>query len=147
LGNGDGYGDRSQMPFYEHYYAGGYGSVRGYRANSLGNREISNNPFDGDDDDPFGGNVLTEGSVELIVPTPFAGDTRSMRTSLFLDAGQVFDTSRNFDPDVGEIRASVGIGFQWVTVVGPLAFSLAQPLTDQSDDETQVFQFSLGQSF
>jgi outer membrane protein insertion porin family len=147
LGYGDGYGDRSQMPFYEHFYAGGYGSVRGYRANSLGNREISNNPFDGDDDDPFGGNVLTEGSVELIVPTPFAGDTRSMRTSLFLDAGQVFDTSRNFDPDVGEIRASVGIGFQWVTVVGPLAFSLAQPLPDQSDDETQVFQFSLGQSF
>lgn len=147
LGYGDGYGDRSQMPFYEHFYAGGYGSVRGYRANSLGNREITNNPYDGEDDDPFGGNVLAEGSLELIVPTPFAGDTRSMRTSVFLDAGQVFDTTRGFDPDVGEIRTSVGVGFQWVTVVGPLAFSLAQPLTDQSGDDTQVFQFSLGQSF
>ncbi|MFL1406193.1 outer membrane protein assembly factor BamA [Marinobacter sp. M1N3S26] len=147
VGYGDGYGDRSQMPFYEHFYAGGYGSVRGYRANSLGNRVDNNNPNDSDDDDPFGGNFLTEASLELIVPTPFAGDTRSMRTSFFLDAGQVFDSTRGFDPDIGEIRTSVGIGFQWVTVVGPLAFSLAQPLTDQSGDETQVFQFSLGQSF
>ncbi|MCK7544481.1 outer membrane protein assembly factor BamA [Marinobacter bryozoorum] len=146
LGYGDGYGDRSQMPFYEHFYAGGYGSVRGYEANSLGNRVETNKTWT-DDDDPFGGNVLTEGSLELIVPTPFAGDTRSMRTAFFLDAGQVFDTARGFDPELSELRASVGIGFQWVTVVGPLAFSLAQPITDKSGDETQVFQFSLGQSF
>ena len=147
LGYGDGYGDRSQMPFYEHFYAGGYGSVRGYRANSLGNRVANNDPDDSDDTDPFGGNVLTEASLELIVPTPFAGDTRSMRTSFFLDAGQVFDSDRGFDPELGEIRTSVGIGFQWITVVGPLAFSLAKPINEQSGDETQVFQFSLGQSF
>ncbi len=146
LGYGDGYGDRSQMPFYEHFYAGGYGSVRGFEANSLGNRVETNKTWT-DDDDPFGGNVLTEGSLELIVPTPFAGDTRSMRTAFFLDAGQVFDTARGYDPELGELRASVGIGFQWITVVGPLAFSLAQPITDKSGDETQVFQFSLGQSF
>ncbi|SET75579.1 Beta-barrel assembly machine subunit BamA [Marinobacter segnicrescens] len=146
LGYGDGYGDRSQMPFYEHFYAGGYGSVRGFEANSLGNRVDTNKTWT-DDDDPFGGNVLTEGSLELIVPTPFAGDTRSMRTAFFLDAGQVFDTARGFDPEFGEIRASVGVGFQWITVVGPLAFSLAKPITDKSGDETQIFQFSLGQSF
>lgn len=146
IGYGDGYGDRSQMPFYEHFYAGGYGSVRGYSANSLGNRVDSNDPYD-DDEDPFGGNVLTEGGLELIVPTPFAGDTRSMRTSFFFDAGQVFDNDRGYNPELTEIRTSVGIGFQWITVVGPLAFSLAQPLNDQSGDDTQMFQFSLGQSF
>ncbi len=146
LGYGDGYGDRSQMPFYEHFYSGGYGSVRGFRANSLGNKVQTNKTWT-DDLDPFGGNVLTEGGLELIVPTPFAGDTRSMRTSVFLDAGQVFDTARGFDPELGEVRASVGVGFQWITAVGPLAFSLAKPLNDKEDDETQVFQFSLGQSF
>ncbi|SFR50641.1 Beta-barrel assembly machine subunit BamA [Marinobacter daqiaonensis] len=146
VGYGDGYGDRDQMPFYEHFYSGGYGSVRGYRANSLGNTVETNKTWT-NDREPFGGNLLTEASLELIVPTPFAGDTRSMRTSLFLDAGQVFDTARGFDPELSEVRASVGIGFQWITVVGPLAFSLAQPLNDQDDDETQLFQFSLGQSF
>ncbi|NWO07913.1 MAG: outer membrane protein assembly factor BamA [Alteromonadaceae bacterium] len=144
IGYGDGYGDREQMPFFEHFYAGGFGSVRGYEANSLGNTVIS--PYD-NDTDPFGGNLLTEAGLELIVPTPFAGDTRSMRTSFFVDAGQVFDDSRGYDPELGELRASAGISFQWITAVGPLAFSLAQPLNDKSGDDTQVFQFSLGQSF
>ena len=146
VGYGDGYGDRTQMPFYEHFYAGGYGSVRGYEANSLG-LKATNNENDLTDPDAFGGNLLTEAGLELIVPTPFAGDTRSMRTALFLDAGQVFDTDRGFDPELGEVRMAVGVGFQWITAVGPLAFSLAYPLNDEAGDDTQVFQFSLGQTF
>ncbi|MEH6560646.1 MAG: BamA/TamA family outer membrane protein, partial [Marinobacter sp.] len=122
------------------------GSVRGYQANSLGRRATrADNDFS--DPDPFGGNLLTEGSLELIFPTPFAGDSRSMRTAFFVDAGQVFDSDRGFDPDATELRLSAGIGFQWITAVGPLAFSLAKPLNDKSGDDTQVFQFSLGQTF
>jgi len=146
IGYGDGYGDRTQMPFFEHFYAGGYGSVRGYRANSLGN-QAERAEFDYSDPDPFGGNLLTEAGLELIFPTPFAGDTRSMRTSFFLDAGQVFDTERGFDPELSEVRTAAGVSFQWITAVGPLAFSLAKPLNDKSGDDTQVFQFSLGQTF
>ncbi|GGE80324.1 outer membrane protein assembly factor BamA [Streptosporangium jomthongense] len=146
VGYGDGYGDRSLMPFYEHFYAGGYGSVRGYQANSLG-RRATNAPNDFSDPDPFGGNLLTEGSLELIFPTPFAGDSRSMRTAFFVDAGQVFDPDRGFHPDPSELRLSAGVGFQWITAVGPLAFSLAKPLNDKPGDDTQVFQFSLGQTF
>ncbi|MBU2874570.1 outer membrane protein assembly factor BamA [Marinobacter salexigens] len=146
VGYGNGYGDRSFMPFYEHFYAGGYGSVRGYRANSLGQR-ATNAPNDSSDPDPFGGNLLTEGSLELIFPTPFAGDSRSMRTAFFIDAGQVFDPDRGFEPEPEELRLSAGVGFQWITAVGPLAFSLAKPLNDKPGDDTQVFQFSLGQTF
>jgi outer membrane protein insertion porin family len=148
IGYGDGYGDRTVMPFYEHYYSGGFGSVRGFRANSLGPQETRRvTSTDRSELDPFGGNLLTEAGVELILPTPFAGDTRSMRTSIFLDGGQVFDTDRDFSPTLGEIRFSAGIGFQWITAVGPLAFSLAKPLNDKPGDDTQVFQFSLGQTF
>src|SRR5690554_109289 len=147
IGYGDGYGDRTQMPFFEHFYSGGYGSVRGYRANSLGNTAEKATRFDYSDEDPFGGNLLTEAGLELIFPTPFAGDSRSMRTSFFLDAGQVFDTDRGFDPELTEVRTSAGVSFQWITAVGPLAFSLAKPLNDKSGDDTQVFQFSLGQTF
>ncbi|MDX1458149.1 MAG: outer membrane protein assembly factor BamA, partial [Marinobacter sp.] len=146
VGYGDGYGDREVMPFYEHYYAGGYGSVRGFEANSLGPL-ATNSPNDLSDPDPFGGNLLTEASLELIFPTPFANDSRSMRTSFFIDGGQVFDSERDYDPAFDELRFSAGVGFQWITAVGPLAFSLAKPLNDKSGDDTQVFQFSLGQSF
>ena len=38
LGYGDGYGDTTELPFYEHYFAGGFGSVRGYESNTLGPR-------------------------------------------------------------------------------------------------------------
>jgi len=70
-----------------------------------------------------------------------------MRTAFFVDAGQVFDPDRGFDPDPEELRLSAGIGFQWITAVGPLAFSLAKPLNNKTGDDTQVFQFSLGQTF
>ncbi len=146
IGYGDGYDGRDVMPFYEHYYAGGYGSVRGYESNSLGPL-ATNAPNDFSDPDPFGGSFLTEGSLELIFPTPFAGDSRSMRTAFFVDAGQVFDADRKFSPTLDDVRVGVGVGFQWITAVGPLAFSVAKPLNDQDGDETQVFQFSLGQTF
>jgi outer membrane protein insertion porin family len=70
-----------------------------------------------------------------------------MRTAFFLDAGQVFDPERGFDPTLDEVRLSAGVGFQWITAVGPLAFSLAKPLNDKPGDDTQIFQFSLGQTF
>jgi outer membrane protein insertion porin family len=145
---GDGYDGRDVMPFYEHFFAGGYGSVRGYRANSLGPKARPDRAAgDFTDPDPFGGNFLTEASLELIFPTPFAGDSRSMRTAFFLDAGQVFDNDREFSWTLEDVRTSAGIGFQWITAVGPLAFSVARPLNDISGDDTQVFQFSLGQTF
>lgn len=146
IGFGNGYGKRTAMPFYENFFAGGYGSVRGYRANSLGPR-ATNSPNDFTSPDPFGGSLLTAAGLELIFPTPFAGDSQSMRSSFFIDGGQVFDPNRGYNPSLNEIRFSAGIGFQWITAIGPLAFSLAEPLNNKPGDNTQIFQFSLGQSF
>lgn len=146
LAYGDGYGSESALPFFEHYYSGGFGSVRGWEQSSLGPRSTPH-PDDIGDPDPFGGNILTEGSAELIFPIPFVEDTRSMRASLYFDAGNVFDTSRGYDPAFDEVRMSVGVSFSWVTAIGPLAFSLAKPLNAKEGDDTQTFQFSLGQPF
>lgn len=154
LGYGDGYNDDFVLPFYENFYSGGIGSVRGYESRSLGARSpalayVLNGQVD-PDPDPLGGNMLVEGSVELIFPTPFAANSRSIRTFLFADAGNVFQTEQTdslFEFDTSELRYSAGIGLTWLTAIGPLSFNFAKPIKDQSGDDTETFQFSLGQVF
>lgn len=161
LGYGDGYGSTRILPFYENYYAGGFNSVRGFKDGTLGPRgtrsyRVSryNYEDDYDDDDPFGGNILITGGAELIVPTPFVNDQRSIRTSLFWDVGNVFSNNCPLSttrycktPNLGDLASSVGVSVTWVTAFGPLSFSLAAPIKKPSGADTQIFQFSLGQTF
>lgn len=165
LGYGDGYGSTDGLPFYENYYAGGFNSVRGFRDSTLGPRgtPAANDPDQ--DDVAFGGNVLITGGAEILFPMPFIKDQKSLRTSLFWDVGNTFDSKcqyrsntaeGNLHPvanrdcgsiDFSDMAASVGLGVTWITALGPLSFSLAMPVKKPDNAETQVFQFSLGQTF
>lgn len=152
LGYGDGYSGGDSVPFYRNFFGGGFGSVRGFRDNSMGPRSgIVGSPLS--DPEPIGGNVQVEAGAELIFPTPFIEDNNKVRTLAFFDAGNIFDTrikgpnGESFSPDAGQLRYSVGLGLSWITPIGPLTFAVAQPLNDTEDDDTQVFQFSLGQGF
>ena len=101
----------------------------------------------------FGGNVLIEGGMEVLFPLPFIKDQRSVRSGVFVDFGNVFDTNCAVtqvicsDLDFGELRYSVGFGVTWITGFGPITFSLAKPLNEERWDRTEIFQFSLGQGF
>jgi len=163
LGYGDGLGDTQELPFFEHFLAGGFGSVRGFESNTLGPRSTSARTpqFDGDlvgaaidsSPDPFGGNFLLEGSLELLLPLPFLKDQRSVRAVLFYDYGNVFsDNCRSTqlnctDFDLGELRTSAGLAVTWLSGFGPLSFSLGSPLQHNETDERQSFQFSMGRAF
>jgi outer membrane protein insertion porin family len=114
--------------------------------------------------DAIGGNILIEGSTELIFPLPFIEDQSSVRSVIFLDVGNVF-TSQCYTPedneipnfnshpycdegiDLSELRVSTGIGVTWVTAIGPLTFTYSFPLNEKEGDETEGFEFSLGQVF
>ena len=161
LGYGESYGDTSQLPFFKNFYGGGFGSVRGFESNSLGpqdtpcsgSTESCNNQSAYNRPDPIGGNVQVEFGSEIIFPMPFVKDNRSMQSAFFIDAGNIFntkcgDTQLNcFKPDVGELRYSVGVGVTWLSAMGPLTFSYAKPLNSSEYDETENFQFSLGNQF
>jgi len=160
LGYGESYGETTQLPFFKNFYGGGFGSVRGFKRNTLGPQDTPCNFRDPpcntsfiDDPDPIGGNVKVELGAEIIFPLPFLKDQRSVQSSLFFDAGNIFNTKCGesqiscYKPDVGEMRYSVGLGATWLSGFGPITFSLAKPLNANEFDETEVFQFSLGNQF
>ena len=152
LGYGGGFGDTERLPFFKNFFGGGFGSVRGVKRNTLGPQDTPLFP-DFDDSDAFGGNVRIEGGAEILFPMPFMRDRRNMQMAVFLDAGNIFDTDcgdfqKNcFTPDFGELRYSTGVSGIWLSGFGPIQVSFATMLNEGSDDETEFFQFSFGQTF
>ena len=145
---GQGYGDTTDLPFYENFYAGGQGTVRGFELYSLGPRDSLGNAY--------GGNLRTVANVELLFPMPGKAFAESVRLAAFADAGNVFLTEDADPPttgccgngfDAGDLRYSVGVGATWLSPFGALTVAVAQPLNDEPDDDTQLFQFQFGQSF
>ena len=137
IGIGDGYGDTDSLPLPSHFFAGGTRSVRGFRTNSLGPQD--------DRGEPLGGDVLTLGRLELIVPLPFVDRATQFRLTGFLDGGNVFASPG--DVELGELRYSTGISTIWFAGIGIITTSLGFPLNQQEGDERQRFQFTIGTSF
>ena len=153
LGYGDAYGSTNRLPFYKHFFAGGFDSVRGFENNTLGPRSTPSAADPDQNPQPYGGNLLVTGSTEILFPLPFVKDSRSFEAGFFFDAGNVFDTNcssvsvacSNFD--AGELRYSVGFAATWLSGLGPLSFSLASAMNEDDIEETETFQFSFGSSF
>ncbi len=172
-GYGNGYGKKDGkdeiFPFFENYYVGGDEWLRGFKYNSAGPKALYNTFMMGNmgvmgTREAVGGNAIVAGSLQLVVPTPFAseGYETSLRTTLFLDVGSVWDTSYDKDAigqcfgrcnyiydfsDPMKYRMSAGATLIWVSPMGPIGFTLARPLKKQDGDRTEFFSFSLGKTF
>lgn len=133
-------GDTTDYPFFKNFYAGGISSVRGYQGNRLGPRDSYNNST--------GGNLLVDGSLGLIFPNYISDN---LRTTLYADAGNVYDTFDNEKTYAGSgsgpLRYSVGIEADWLTPMGMIDISFAKPLNSQRKGEEEIFQFSIGANF
>lgn len=134
VGYGDGYSDTPTLPFFKNFYAGGVSTVRGYRAFTIGPKDIYGSPL--------GGKQRVVGNAEFLMPFPGLENDKSVRVSAFVDAGNVGDS---FDASL--TRYSTGVAVLWVSPLGPLKISMAQPFNDQPDDRIQRFQFTFGSSF
>jgi outer membrane protein insertion porin family len=155
LAFGEAFGDTTAIPPFRNRYAGGPGSVRGFKESYLGPRDDLGNPY--------GGNLLFANQFELIIPTPekIAGSTR---IALFFDVGNVFSTDNvlffdnlgdpiDYSFDYDNLKKSVGLGVEWLAPLGLLRFSYAAPLNEDAatdrfyGDEVERFQFSIGNAF
>ncbi len=152
-------GHTTSLPPYLNYFAGGPDSVRGYRESRLGPRD---NIGQGN---PYGGNFRLVNRLELIFPVPEKWRSAA-RVSWFFDMGNVFQTGNavkflgvddttpvNYHFSYNDLKRSTGIAVQWLAPLGLFRFSYALPLNAYSgdtvrfDDETERFQFSIGQAF
>lgn len=136
LGYAAGYHGQN-LPFYKNFYAGGIGSVRGYDTASLG----PVNPAYVDT--RLGGTRKIVFNTELLMPLP--GVDKSFRFGPFFDAGNVFTDTYTMSSE--GLRMSYGLSAAWLSPLGPLKFSLGQPINQKSNDKLQKFQFQLGTVF
>ena len=147
------YGDTETAPPYQHFYAGGMRSVRGFKQNYLGPKAEYSTGYDPRYQRPIGGPISLTGGIDLIIPLNFVPDPRSIRGSVFLDYGNVFSDGCQFyetncyEFDLSELRYSLGIGVTWITALGPLSFAISSVFNDSPNDRTETFQFEIGTQF
>ena len=192
VGYGNGYGSKNgydyTLPFTENYYGGGQ-NIRGFESRIigphaviLGATSVPGLPGDGGsfpstpENDIYdvsqrstGGNAMAIATFELITPTPFLSDDyrNSVRTSFFVDVGNIWDTEFDINrydgltqvsssqrrpkladyADAGLIRATAGVSLQWISPMGPLTFSLAKIIKKQEGDLQENFSFNIGTTF
>jgi outer membrane protein insertion porin family len=127
----EGGDDLRKAPFFDRFYGGGIGSIRGFEFWGV-------SPRSGLGNDAIGGDFYMTGGVEY--GFPIAEDF--LRGVLFVDAG-------DYEPDwkYGVIRTSVGFGFRLtLPFLGrlPLVLDFGFPITHSPNDNEQVLSFSFG---
>ncbi|MEP6484496.1 MAG: outer membrane protein assembly factor BamA [Rudaea sp.] len=149
------------LPFFEDFYAGGISDVRSFRDNTLGPYGLTPNAgcvaSTVECRQPFGGNLKTVGSAEVIFPTPFVKDDSTTRLSWYLDVGNVFNVNNRSLGDAGifnntgfsfsELRASTGISLHWQAPVGPIVINIGRPIRSKPGDIGETLQFNFGTTF
>jgi outer membrane protein insertion porin family len=156
---GEPFGHTTAIPPYRQFFGGGPDNVRGFRESRLGPADQYGNPY--------GGNMRITSQNELIFPMP-AKWRSSARVSAFFDMGGVYETGSKLQffaqdgvtpqsyrlTEWSDIRRSVGVAVQWLAPLGLFRFSLGVPLNRHRDnypysygDQTEPFQFSIGQAF
>jgi outer membrane protein insertion porin family len=132
-----------EYPLFKNFYVGGLGSVRGFEQSTLGPTRATSStnlaPI------YLGGAKKLVFNAEFITPFPGAGNDRTLRLFGFTDIGRAFGENENVSFD--DLRASAGIGLSWISPMGPLRFSYATPIRQQTGDKIQRLQFQIGTSF
>ena len=112
-------------------------SLRGFELGKVG-------PKDGED--YIGGNFISSINFSSTLPQ-ILPNYQNADFLFFLDIANIWGVDYDSSLDDNEVRSSFGVAIDWFTPVGPLNFSLAQPLSKSNNDKTESFRFNLGTTF
>ena len=111
--------------------------LRGFEPGGIG-------PKDGSDF--IGGNYVSTINATTTVPM-LLENLQTVDIVFFADAANIWGVDYDKSLDKNGIRSSIGLALDWLTPVGPLTFSLAQPITKEPTDIEETFRFNIGTSF
>ena len=114
-----------------------YHRLRGFEKGKIG-------PVD--KNDYIGGNYVSVLNLSTNLPG-LLSNVDIVDFNYFIDFANVWGVDYNDSLDDSALRSSTGIGMNFLTPIGPLSFSLSQPITKSSSDKTETFRFSLGTTF
>lgn len=124
-----------KLPVYEHFYLGGLNSIRGFETSHI-------SPKDPRTGERIGGDKMWFTNIEIIFPL---FEEMGLRGVVFTDFGNVYATWEEWNFD--EIKKSAGLGFRWLSPVGPLRLEWGYNLDPDPDEESSVWDFSIGGAF
>ncbi|MDD5449681.1 MAG: outer membrane protein assembly factor BamA [Candidatus Omnitrophica bacterium] len=134
-GIADAFGNSTKVPIYERFYAGGSGTIRGYRERRIG-------PKDPNSNDPIGGEAMLIGNVEYTFPIY----EQILKGAVFYDIGNVWAKWDDFGN--GSFKSGVGVGVRVKTPIGPLRLDFGYPLSKvEGEKKTGRFHFTVSQGF
>ena len=115
-----------------------YNRLRGFEKGRVG-------PVDGAD--YIGGNYVSTLNLSTNIPS-ILRSVENVDFKYFIDVANIWGVDYDSKIDDGsKLRSSTGLGLDFLTPIGPLSFSLSQPLTKNSTDKTETFRFNLGTTF
>ncbi len=127
-----------KLPVYEKFYLGGLSTIRGFDSGKISPTALA----DDGTLDRVGGEKMWFGNFEWIFPLV---KDLGLKGLVFFDTGNVYADSETWDP--GDLKKSVGFGFRWMSPMGPLRLEYGINLDPEDDEDTGVWDFSMGGSF
>jgi outer membrane protein insertion porin family len=132
LGLMDAFGDSTDVPIYERYFAGGADTIRGYNERKVG-------PIDSISEDPIGGESMFVANIEYTKPL-----FEYVKAAVFYDVGNVWSKFSDFGS--GGFKAGVGAGVRIKTPIGPIRLDYGYPLNREPGEEKKEGQFYFSMS-
>ena len=111
--------------------------LRGFESGKIGPK---------DSGDFIGGNYTAVLNASTTLPE-FGANLETIDFQIFFDAANVWGVDYNTSLDNSHLRSSVGLSVDWFTIVGPLNFSVAQPISKADTDKTETVRFNIGTTF
>jgi outer membrane protein insertion porin family len=127
--------EEGKLPVYERFYLGGINTIRGFEYGKA-------SPIDPVTGDRIGGDKMWYTNIEYVFPIMTEAGIRGV---VFFDAGEVTANEDEFGFD--SYNKAVGVEMRWMSPMGPLRLVWGYNLDPQDDEDTSVWDFSIGGSF